>query len=122
MNPYATPTTIKLANYIERPQPTKILTKLRIVIDSIQLNSSAKIRTQLLTEEEDYVEEKTFTLYGIDYTNWKEDSYIFDWAKEKLNITNVSGNVTDVSGDATDVSGNVTDVSGDATDISGNSS
>ena len=90
MNPYAIPTTVHLSKIIERPQPTKFLTKLRITVDSIELNNSANIRSQLLTENEDYSEETKLYLTGADYTNWKEDGFIVDWVKQQLNISDSS--------------------------------
>jgi hypothetical protein len=138
MNPYAIPTTIQLTKTIERPQPTKILTKLRITIDNIELNNSASIRSQLLTENEDYVEEKKLHLTGTDYTNWKEDGYIVDWVKQQLNITdaetvtpdividvswvpviNMDGSlIISIPNTTVDVSNNTTDLSYSLTDLS----
>jgi len=86
MNPYAIPTVFRLDTFLQRPQPVKIFTKLRIFIDNIELNVKAVVRTQLLTENEDAHEENIFVLEGEEYTYWKEDDFILKWAKYKLSL------------------------------------
>jgi hypothetical protein len=136
MNPYAIPTVYKLDVFLQRPQPVKIFTKLRVAIDSIELNVKAVVRTQLLTENEDFHEENVFVLEGEEYSCWKEDDFILKWAKYKLSlgespipskmivydtsnsIVDTSYSFIDVSNLALDVSNSVFSLS--SADVSGN--
>jgi len=112
MNPYAIPTSIQLTNVIERPQPTKILTKLRVIVDNVELNNGANVRSQLLTDNEDYVEEKKFYITGHDYVNWTEDNYLINWVKKQLDIVDPPAILPDVSGNViTNFIGHISDAS-----------
>jgi len=122
MNPYGPPSLFRLDTFLQRPQPVKIFTKLRVVIDSIELNVKAVVRTQLLTENEDANEENVFVLEGEEYTYWKEDDFILNWAKYKLSLgeSPIPSNMTvyDMSFSVVDTSYTFVDTSNLVLDLS----
>lgn len=61
---------------------------IRIFIDKVELFTSADIRVDLISDDNQYVETKYYKLENEDYKQWdfKDDSYILDYVKAKLCI------------------------------------
>ena len=68
-------------------RPSINITNIQVRVMNLNLFQSVNINVILMSNN-DYVDSKSYTLEGDDYTNWgNDDTYIVNYALNKLGLT-----------------------------------
>lgn len=71
-------------------RPTMNITNLQIRVVNLALFTSVSLNV-ILFENNNYIDSKTYTLSGDDYTQWmNDDSYIVNYVLAQLGLTEAS--------------------------------